>query len=743
MARAWKSADRVALFLAARRGDAIYKETGYSVKLLRGCLVPNFQLVLLIHAHQPVGNFDDVFESAYAKSYLPFVELLERHPTIRLGLHYSGSLLEWIEHAHPEYFGRLRELVKRGQVEIVGGGFYEPILIAIPAEDRREQITRLRDYIEKHFGARPGGAWLAERVWEPQLPSSLGPAGVDYTLVDDNHFLGAGFELNQMYGYYLAEDQGGTVKVLPGLKALRYLIPFRGVDEITNFLRAAAKEHPGGFAAMGDDLEKFGVWPGTYEHCFRDGWLESFFSALEKSSDWLELSTPANAIATHAPLGRADLPAASYTEMMEWSLPTPARGRFHTLAQEFSSRSDAMPFLRGGIWRGFFSKYCESNLLHKKMLHVSAKVERLAHTRRRDKAFLQAREEAKTLLLRGQCNDPYWHGVFGGLYSPHLRTALWRSLVQAEAIVDGLTHRSRNYTDMETLDFNADGRDEVYFTSDRYAALLEPADGGTLSSLEFRAVNATLVNSLMRRPEAYHAAIRSLPAKNAQAVQSIHEQTRTKEEGLDRWLNYDRWPRHAFRLLLFGRGKTHQDCSTVRLEEDAALAGGRYRIADLSPMGVTLTSEESSDWPAEKKFSFASTPAGFDVTCEVVLGRRAQGAASVYVGLEMILNFLAPSARDRYFESAGQRYPLRWGAAAPGSDLRVVDEWQGVSVTLEALHAQNFWIAPIETVSESEGGFERIYQGSQIIAVWPVELAPGAEWRGTLAARVARSAPQQ
>jgi 4-alpha-glucanotransferase len=137
-----------------------------------------FQLVLLIHAHQPVGNFDDVMERAYAQSYAPFVEVLARHPGIRVGLHFTGSLLEWIERAHPEYFAELRALVKRGQVEMVGGGFYEPILVAIPPQDRHEQITRLADYIENHFGKRPRGAWIAERVWEPQLPSSLAPFGV-------------------------------------------------------------------------------------------------------------------------------------------------------------------------------------------------------------------------------------------------------------------------------------------------------------------------------------------------------------------------------------------------------------------------------------------------------------------------------------------------------------------------------------------------------------------------------------
>jgi alpha-amylase len=297
-------------------------------------------------------------------------------------------------------------------------------------------------------------------------------------------------------------------------------------------------------------------------------------------------------------------------------------------------------------------------------------------------------------------------------------------------------HRGRKYADVATIDFNADGRDEIYFYSDRYAAVLVPHDGATISAIDCRESNAALVNSLCRKPEAYHAALKNLTAKSTQGVQSIHEQTRMKEPGLERFLNYDRWPQNAFRLKLFGRGKKYEDCGTVRLDEDAGLAGGGYRLVDLSPAKATFVSEESADWPVEKTFSFATTPMGFEIICDVTLRRSAPGAASVFVGIEAVINFLAPSAPDRYFETHGQRYPLRWGAATPASELRVVDEWQGISVTLGAPNAQDFWVTPIESVSESEDGFERIYQGSQIIAVWPVELAPGAEWKGKLGLRI-------
>jgi hypothetical protein len=700
--------------------------------------VRKFELVLLIHAHQPVGNFDNVFEHAYAKSYLPFIQLLARHPQIRLGLHYTGPLLEWIEQKHPEYFDYVRELTARGQVEMVGGGFYEPILIAIPPKDRHAQITRLAGYVEKHFGARPRGAWLAERVWEPQLPSSLAAAGVEYTLVDDNHFVGAGFDLEQLYGHYISEDLGHVVRVLPGLRILRYYIPFREVVDTIEYLRQAAAAHPDGFAAMGDDMEKFGIWPGTYDLCYRDGWLERFFTELEQSSDWLALSTPGEAISSHAPLGRADLPVASYNEMGEWALPSSARLRYHELLREFAQRDDVLPFLRGGIWRGFFSKYREADLLHKKMLHVSKKIGALSEGRGQRPQSRADRDAAETSLLRGQCNDSYWHGVFGGLYAPHLRTAAWQALEAAETTADRLTHRTRQFVEAKTFDFDGDGRDEIYLTSDQYAALICPDEGGTIAAIDFRPRNVTLINSLQRRPEAYHAKLRNAPAEHTEGVHSIHEQMRTKEDGLERWLHYDRWPRSVFRLLLFGRNKSFDDFATVHLGEDAALAGGEYRVTQVSPKLVTLACSGCGDWSAEKSFSFETVAGGFAITCDTVVRRHAPGAASVNIAIENVINFLAPSTPDRYFECDGRRFPLRWASAVPGAELRMLDEWQKTRVDLEAQGAREFWVSPIDTVSESEDGFERIYQGSQLLAVWPVELSQDGEWRGRLTLTVAQ-----
>ena len=395
-----------------------------------------FSLVLLIHAHQPVGNFDDVMERTYERSYLPFLDCLARHPRVRVGLHYSGPLLEWIAERHPEYLQRIGELAARDQIEVVGGGFYEPILITIPPEDQIEQIRLLSEFIAKHFGKRPGGAWLAERVWEPQLPAALAEAGVDYTLLDDSHFLAAGREMPELYGYYIAEDRGRTVKVIPGLQELRYLLPFGSVDDS---MRVSARRGRASIRA------EWRPWATTWKNLAAGptptstvtvtaGWTISLRRWRPIRTGWKSFRR-AKPSATRMPLGRVDLPTASYTEMMEWVLPTPVRQKFHALQEEFAGRPGRPAISARRILARIFQQV---RGIQPAAQENAARFLETAPTERRKepKKAPRSRRRAKALthLLRAQCNDAYWHGIFGGLYAPHLRTALWRELVRAETI---------------------------------------------------------------------------------------------------------------------------------------------------------------------------------------------------------------------------------------------------------------------------------------------------------------------
>jgi alpha-amylase len=83
---------------------------------------------------------------------------------------------------------------------------------------------------------------------------------------------------------------------------------------------------------------------------------------------------------------------------------------------------------------------------------------------------------------------------------------------------------------------------------------------------------------------------------------------------------------------------------------------------------------------------------------------------------------------DRYIEFAAGRKSLEWSGVIDGPQVRLADEWQNVAVEIKSCGASQLWVSPIETVSESEEGFERVYQGSQIMAVWNVTLDPAKPW---------------
>ncbi|MCE5303439.1 MAG: alpha-amylase, partial [Planctomycetaceae bacterium] len=285
--------------------------------------MPNpIRLILALHNHQPVGNFDNVFEQAYEDSYRPFLDVFERYGSLKIALHTSGSLMEWLAERHPEYLDRLARLVEQGRIEILGGAYFEPILAMITSQDRVGQIRSYTRWLQNRLGATVRGLWVPERVWEQSFASDLVDAGIEYTILDDFHFKCAGLTDSQLAGHLLTEDQGRVLSVFPGSERLRYLIPFGAPQQTIDYLAEMAQNHPNAIAVLGDDGEKFGIWPGTKQHVFENGWLTQFFDALMQNQSWIQVTTLSEAFDNVPPVGKVYLPDCSYREMTEWALPT-------------------------------------------------------------------------------------------------------------------------------------------------------------------------------------------------------------------------------------------------------------------------------------------------------------------------------------------------------------------------------------------------------------------------------------
>ncbi len=705
-------------------------------------------LALVIHSHQPVGNFGWVIADVYERAYRPFVEILERHPGVRCALHYSGPLLDWLRAERPAFLDRIRALVERGQVEILGGGWAEPILVGLPTTDRIGQLRRLSDELEAWLGRRPAGAWLAERVWEPDLPVALVDAGYAWTVLDDNHFRAAAIPEDALWGPYTTDDQARRLTVFASDQGLRYRIPFRPVDEVIEVLRQRATPEGERLAVMGDDGEKFGAWPTTYEHCWgRGAWMDRFFDALEANAEWLTTTTPSSWLTGHAPIGRAAIPTASYAEMGEWALPADEARRYAAAAARLAAEErPERRWLRGASWRNFLVKYREANDLHTQMLRVSAKVDALPEG--------PAKEIARRHLYRGQSNDAYWHGLFGGLYLAHLRLAAFGHLIAAEDIADRVKN---GLLRIERADLDLDGREEVLLAGPGQVVLVVPAAGGSIGAWDVRAARHALAAVLRRRPEAYHA--RLLEAERPLAmteagggsgaadVASIHELSAAKEPGLAERLVYDDHELRSGLARLVDPALTFTAWLSGRAVELADVRDGAYDVVTAGPGSVLLRrnggfaetnlSRVPGAVAVEKTLRLGGGRLDPTLELEVVWTSQAApipGRPAIEWSFMLLGGGANPAA---FWEIDGERTPhdARRQATDVGH-LRSGNSDLGLTIETEIDPPAEVWIAPIETVSNSESGIERTYQGSQLLCLWPAGLAPNERRRAALRHRI-------
>lgn len=679
-------------------------------------------LVFGIHNHQPVGNFDYVFKQACEQSYLPFLKAILNRAWFRFSLHVSGCLLDWAEKNCRELFELIEELVNKKQVELMGGGMYEPILAAIPRRDAVAQIKRMSEYLNEHFGITPRGAWLPERVWDPNVVSILADAGMKYTVLDESHFRYAGLDERELLGFYLTEREGKTVALFPIDRVLRYYIPFKEPELTVRRIEetcAGRNERFPPVLTYADDGEKFGVWPGTHKWVYLDGWLERFLDRIEQEvvSDRLEIITLSDALEKFGASGRIYLPTASYEEMMRWALPAERSAELEDLWRQVEARGETEKFknfLRGGVWDNFLVKYPEANRLHKKMLYVSNKIWR-AHKNPEDNP--QAFDE----LWKGQCNCPYWHGLFGGLYLSHLREAVWNHLIRAEAHADKKLYGSARFG-YEVMDFDSDGREEIRVECDELGFVVSPHRGGALEIFEDKKLGVLFTNNLARRFEAYHKKLKDAVAKGEhEQARSIHDIVTAKEEGLEKLLVYDRYERNCF-IDRFLYHKPSLDEISFSISSQAnSMAVIRYGFSvNKKGKGIAVKLSYSDDSAKlAKEYEFSNK----GLVCNY---RASNGFEQGFFAAELNFNLLAPRTDDRYIEVSGrtldERFASSRGLESDVNLVRIVDEWRKFAIKMSLAQPADFYRYPVETVSNSESGLERTYQCTSLVFLWQSEL---------------------
>jgi hypothetical protein len=641
-------------------------------------------LLFGVHAHQPAGNFPAVLDQAHALCYRPFLETLYRFPDFRFAIHFSGPLLDYLVERYPHDMQLLREMVARGQVELFGGGDTEPVLAAIPHRDRVSQLGALAARLERLLGEAPTGAWLTERVWESAVVPALAESGIRYVTVDDYHFLCAGKRVAELDGCFTTEESGARIDLYPISEALRYRIPFAPADDAVAYIAGL-----GGAAIYFDDIEKFGVWPETHEWVYGKGWLEAFVRGV-LASDGIETLTFREHRARAATRGIVYLPTASYIEMNEWTLPAPAARDYAALLarEKAAERYEAeKPFLRGGIWRNFMSRYPEANWMHKRMLQLSERVAALPPG--------APVEPLRRLLHLGQANDAYWHGLFGGLYLPHLRRAVYAALVELEARLDALAPRPAR----TRVDLDGDGVDELFIQNGELQAVVRLDGSAALVELDAYALAQNFGDTLRRHEEHYHRA--ALEAQSSQhdgpGIASAHERIRFKHPVTAEDLVPDAHGRVIFRDFWDERPLDGYALAPYGSLEHAASFVGRIGDGRIEKLVLVQGSRVTVTW-----FIEAGRPGTFATELNLAMP-SCDGYAGRY-----ILNGDIP---------CGFGQPLD---ARTVTELVLDDRFMGGAVAVLVSAPAGVRARPHRTVSQSEDGFEKIMQCATVTLAWPL-----------------------
>lgn len=714
------------------------------------------RFIFALHNHQPIGNFENLFEQSYQESYLPFLKVFAEYPDVKLTLHTSGPLMEWLTETHPEYVDQLAELVAQRRVEIMGGPFFEPILAMIPSRDRIGQIQKYTHWLQSRLGAAVQGMWTPERVWEQSYLRDIVAAGMRYTILDDFHFRNAGLSDSALWKHYLSEDDGKTMHIFPGSERLRYLIPFRPIEQTLEFFAQQSELHGDAVLVHGDDGEKFGNWPNTYAAVFEERWLHRFFQTLCENASWLITTTPSEVLQAVEPRQSVYLPDASYREMTEWVLAPENQLELTRLGREMEHHENwqaVRRFIRGGFWRNFKVRYPESNEMYARMMHVSSRLAAIleeigpnvSSVSETKKAILDKATEA---LYRGQCNCAYWHGAFGGVYLPHLRNAVYAELLRAEEQLDLFCNSPIPRIELEVDDFNFDAKNEVKLSNEHLALWFAPHKGGMIYEWDWKPKALNFLAGMNRSPEAYHALIQR--AAEDESTRDQHgNPVVLKHEGLHRLIQYDWYARKSlidlfydmdvdFAAVRFGHARQHgsffeADYSSVirknpdRMQLLMSCDGDAYGARVRIRKAVTLTAGERE---AVVSYHLENLPQHY----------------AMHFAVELNFAALPGHAEDRYFETLGPDgdsvaqkdtvdfKPIRLGNLSTNLDLynartlSLIDRWLDVKVQLEFSRDTDIYAFPIESVNQSEGGFELVHQSVCVQPHWKIAPDETGSW---------------
>jgi hypothetical protein len=651
-------------------------------------------LILGSHNHIPYGTGDEEFERMYTQKLRPFITVLNKYPHIPVTLHYSGVLLHWIERNHPEFFMLIVDMVSRKQVELLGGGFYEPLLPLLPLTDKIGQVEMLTTYLRSHFNKRPQGCWLPALAWEQNMVGVLNTCGMGYTFMNEVLFTAAGLPEDALYAPCISEDQGKLVTVFPLSDRLNAEFKRKKASEALELF--ASSVSPGKnrvVAVFPEGLFSPRESPESRMH--------GFFEDLSRAK--VELTSAGRLFKNLRGLPKAYFP--SSVQERKYPAINEAAGEPEPLSLQSRGQpgtADLSPLLS----RQFLITYPEANGIYSKMMFTHVLINQLRGDKSRKRT---AREE----LWKAQGYDALCYGGGGGIYRNTVRNAVYRALLGAEKIT---REKGVFIPSVMNFDFDLDGEEEYLFQDERINCYIK-TQGASVFEFDYLPKTWNYLDTLARRREASSA-----------------------EAGVE-----DGYRRSAFADRLTPPDLSFEDAAAGRFKGSRFCAGERYEPVELDKVREKMRFRLPAGGGPAAPFGAVEIEKSYVLKEEQLRVRYLlvnRGEKPEHCNLISEVDLAFPGEGPLYQRIFGQRAEAKEALGAGAGQLpditavELQDLKNEVIINLSADRNFDAWINPIRTRCRINGVMTDHYQSTCVTLVKRLSLAPGESWETEFRLRI-------
>ncbi len=376
-------------------------------------------------------------EEQYVSVFKKTMSFLYSCEHIPCSFYFPGPLLEWMERSHEEFFMVLSEMQDRKQIEIIGGGYYDPLFPLIPPSDRVGQIELMTTALRKITGKRPRGCWITGSAWDPSFVSSCSTCGMEYVLLDKS-LLQDGYNRSRIpYEPVIVEDMGKTVCVLP-LDTEIFRVRDRSPRDVFSMLKDTCSSIDTSACVCA-----FLDLSGWKDLIAEKEWFDEFFSLVTENPDVAELTTPGKYIRSLQQIRRGVVSSGAAPCVGEWSISPYVRAQ-NVSGDLFFSRSSV---------KQFPLLYPEVLNIYSRMMYTHLLVNQIRGDKIRKNT---AREE----LWQAQACDGYWFTGSDGMCNPEVRQNAYSHFIQADRLSRGGLPSTGSVV---SFDFDMDGIKEYLF----------------------------------------------------------------------------------------------------------------------------------------------------------------------------------------------------------------------------------------------------------------------------------------